>query len=107
MDMASLQVLAWSEADPAKDGAYYYAKDDSTLINAVMYAMPYWEIGTQAGHWEPGADLPDELVEWIEAGETVSMPAWLDRMLYEEILIPKHGFPKIRPLKWIVGTKGA
>lgn len=86
-----------STVDLRKTGVYIYAADPSTDVIVACWCIDKGPIHT----WFAGDPLPAELVEAIENGARVCAHDFtFERVLHQQILVPRYGWPEIRREQW-------
>ena len=86
-----------SHADLTKVGAWNYSLDPTTDVIVMAYLIDGAEIKT----WEPGQPYPQDLVDAIYEGSTVEAHnVSFEEAIWENVLVPKYGFPDIAPDQW-------
>lgn len=77
-------------------GTAAYAEHPSTDILTFSYAVP-----GAAGRWKPGEPFPAPLAAHIAAGGLIEAHhAMFERLIWENVGIPRYGFPSVRPEQW-------
>lgn len=90
MTRGTIDVETYSEIDLAKAGSLVYATHPSTDCLCVSIFYEDETIRT----WKPGDEplpLPDELTAWN---------AEFDRAIYNHVLVPKYGWPRVDHQRW-------
>jgi DNA polymerase len=107
---ATIDFESRSAVNLKKTGTWRYSVDPSTEVLCLAYRLPHWEPGRTA-LWYPAfphlgieasnePELP-ELFQWVRAGELVEAHnAFFERSIWLNIMVPRHGFPKIAPGQW-------
>ncbi len=91
-------------------GSWRYSLDPTTQVMCLAFRLPHWEVGRTA-LWHPAfphlglaeADCPElqELFDWIASGELVEAHnAWFERGIWNNICVPRHGWPEIGHRQW-------
>jgi DNA polymerase len=92
-----------------KVGTWRYSVDPTTEILCLCYRLPYWEEG-RVEVWTPefyqtGTGPSsfwgfNELMEWVESGGLLEAHnAWFERCIWQNILVPSYGFPRVDGVK--------
>jgi len=82
-----------SDVDIKKFGVYIYMASPHTKPLMASYKIN----GGPTRRWRPGEPCPRDIVEHVEAGDTVSAHNnQFERLLWQCILTPKYGWPKLR-----------
>lgn len=105
-----------SAVDIKKVGSWRYSLDPSTEVLCLVFRLPYWPEGETA-LWHPAfpeLDLAEsalateaererlpELFKWISEGELVEAHnAFFERGIWQNLMVPRFGWPKIAPSRW-------
>lgn len=85
-------------------GTWRYSIDPTTEILCLAYRLPTWPEGVTA-LWHPATtdyqQYLSELLDWVLAGKLIEAHnAWFERCMWQNILVPVHGFPLIQPQQW-------
>lgn len=92
-------------------GSWRYSLDPSTDPLCLAYRLPYWPKG-RTGLWYPafpqfdieeGESFDDlvELFDWIHEGGLVEAHnAWFERGIWNNIVMPRYGWPAIKHEQW-------
>jgi DNA polymerase len=87
-----------STVDLTVTGVYPYAVHPDTGIWCLAYCFDEGEVGL----WLPGQPIPPEIVDHVFAGREVR--AWnaaFERVMWREIMVPRHGAPAIRDEQFV------
>lgn len=96
MREVSLDCETRSALDLKKSGAYRYAQHDSTDVWCFASSAA---ADDEPALWVPGDAVP----EWAGDDE-VMLRAWnapFERAIWDNILVPRYGFPRVRLDRWI------
>lgn len=88
-----LDLETCSTVDLRRTGVHRYAEDPNTHVICACYRLTRSPAG-RVGVWQPGHDVPDEIMEAISNGERIA--AWnaqFEATLWEHVLAPRHGWP--------------
>lgn len=88
----SLDLETRSALDLKKSGAYAYAQHASTDVWCLAYALP----GEEPRVWRPGQPAPDFGGHGLRAWN-----APFERAIWENILVPRYGFPAVPLDRWV------
>ncbi|MGU3656781.1 hypothetical protein [Methylobacterium fujisawaense] len=81
-----------SPVDIKKEGAYRYFEHPDTVPLMASYSFD----GTTVKRWRPGEPCPADIVAHVEAGGMVTAHnAGFERGLWQKILTPRYGWPKV------------
>lgn len=79
-------------------GASVYTEHPSAEVLTMSYRLPVWFRGGGRFRWRPGMPLPQMLFDFIAAGGLVEAhKAMFERFVWENICVPKYGFPPLPP----------
>lgn len=74
-------------------GANVYTEHPDAEVLTLTY-----DIGAGPRRWRPGLPLPFELFAYLAAGGTIEAHnAMFERLVWENICVPKYGFPPLNP----------
>lgn len=74
-------------------GASVYTEHPTAEVLTLSY-----DIGHGLRRWRPGLPLPYDLFEYLAAGGTIEAhKAIFERFVWENICVPKYGFPPLNP----------
>ena len=74
-------------------GASVYTEHPSADILTLSY-----DIGQGVKRWRPGLPLPVDLFAYLAAGGTIEAHnAMFERLVWENIAVPRYGFPPLNP----------
>lgn len=107
---ATIDFETRSGCDLRKFGSWRYSLDPSTQILCLAYHVPGWD-ADRVGLWHPAlphlgldeATSPDiyDLIEWIGTGGLVEAHnSFFERGIWTNIMVPRHGFPRIKHAQW-------
>ena len=88
-----LDLETCSTVDLRRTGVHRYAEDPNTHVICACYRLTRSPAG-RVGVWQPGNDVPDEVMEAISNGERIA--AWnaqFEATMWEHVLAPRHGWP--------------
>ena len=86
-----------SHADLTKVGAWNYSLDPTTDVIVMAYLIDGGEIKT----WEPGQPYPQDLADAVCDNMPVEAHnVSFEEAIWENVLVPKYGFPDIAPGQW-------
>ena len=89
-ELAAVDVETRSLLDLTKVGAYRYAADASTEARCAAYALDDGPVQL----WITGQPVPKDLAAHIRAGgKVLAHNAAFERLIFREILGPRHGWP--------------
>ena len=88
--MIHLDCETRSTIDLRKAGAYRYAQDPTTEVILLAY---YDSVTQTGGTWFPGDPPPDCLFNIVAL--VAAWNASFERLMYQDILVPRHGFPPL------------
>ncbi len=94
----SIDFESRSTVDLRKTGVYPYAKDPTTDIWCMAYAVGDGEVQL----WLPGDPIPGEIQYALDEG--LEFRAWnaaFERIMYREIMVPRYGFPEVHMDRWV------
>jgi DNA polymerase len=95
--MLSIDFETRSTVDLRKTGVYPYAQHETTDVYCMAYALP----GKPIQVWEPGDDVPLEVVEAAFDGTTLcAWNAQFERIIWDNIMVPRYGFPALQLEQW-------
>ncbi len=103
---ATIDFETRSAVDIKKVGAWLYSRHHSTQILCLSYMLPGWKEPKlwHCAHPAVGIEespAPVELFEWIEAGGLVEAHnAEFEADIWENIGVPDHGWPAVKPEQW-------
>lgn len=97
MIVAHIDIETKSEADLPKVGVHKYADHPSTDVWCVCWSVESAGTENEINVWYPGQPVPAIFTGFEFTG--VAHNASFERILFEKVLGPKHGF--IGPSKWI------
>lgn len=96
----TLDLETASACDLSKTGVAAYAEHESTHCYVAVFEADDWDIV-----WRHDADgfdaLPDFLVDYLSGGGIVE--CWnvsFERSIWESLLVPRYGWPKLEPWQW-------
>jgi DNA polymerase len=79
-----------SECDLPERGAYNYARDPSTKVLCMAWALDDGEVEI----WVPGQEFPNSVRQAVLAGDTIyAHNAAFERLIWAYVLGPDHGVP--------------
>jgi DNA polymerase bacteriophage-type len=74
-------------------GASVYTEHPTAEVLTLTY-----DIGQGKRRWRPGMPLPTDLFAYLAAGGTIEAHyAMFERLVWENICVPKYGFPPLNP----------
>ena len=83
-----------SECDLPARGAYNYARDPSTKVLCMAWALDDGEVEI----WAPGQKFPKAVADAVANGDTImAHNAAFERLIWAYVLGPDHGVPVPRP----------
>ena len=95
--MITVDVETKSYADLVKVGAWNYSKHPTTDL--ICLSACYGEEDIES--WVPGDPVPHQLAKLIGEGQLVEAHnVSFEQAIWDNILVPKHGFPKVYPEQW-------
>jgi DNA polymerase len=107
---ATVDFESRSACNLKKSGSWKYSLDPTTQVLCMAFRLPHWKKGRialwtpafpQLGMEERGVEELVELFNWIIEGELVEAHnAWFERGLWQNILVPKFGWPAIAGHRW-------
>ena len=87
-----------STVDLRRTGVYKYAQD----LNTDVWCMAYAFDDNEPQVWRPGDELDQKFVEYItQKGELRAWNANFERTIWNEILVPRYGWPKTTIEQWV------
>ena len=87
-----------SAIDLARAGPWKYARDSSTNLSCVSYAIG----AGQVSHWRPDEPVPAGIAAHIDTGlPIVAYGASFERAIWHCILAPRYGWPEPRLEHWL------
>lgn len=80
-------------------GAAVYSEHPTTDLLTLSYRLPeWWPGGGPKRRWRPGQPLPQDLFAYLAAGGAIeSHNAMFERLIWENVLVPRYGFPPLNP----------
>lgn len=98
MPFCSIDFETHSAVDLKAAGVHVYAVDPSTDLWCFAWAID----GAEPALWTPGQPFPDALRDWITAGgEMRAFNAQFERLIWQHIGVPRHGFPPVALEQWV------
>jgi DNA polymerase len=98
-EYVSIDFETRSTIDLRKSGVYRYAEDQTTDVWCMAYA---WEGSDDVRVWRPGNDVDQELVDWINNGQTLrAWNAQFERSIWNEILHKRYSWPATSVAHWV------
>lgn len=74
-------------------GSSVYTEHESAEVLTLSY-----DVGAGKRRWRPGLPLPVDLFQYLQQGGTIEAHnAMFERLVWENICIPKYGFPPLNP----------
>jgi DNA polymerase bacteriophage-type len=74
-------------------GASVYTEHPTARVLSLSY-----DIGQGLRRWRPGLPLPQDLFDYLASGGTIEAHyAMFERLVWENICVPKYGFPPLNP----------
>lgn len=105
-DRATIDFETRSPVDLKKCGAWVYAEDDRTEAMCLSYLLPWmsepalWHMAHEQ-HLIAESDPPEDLFRFIRSGGLVEAHnAFFERAIWENIMMPRYGWPKISSPQW-------
>lgn len=98
-----------SQCDLKKHGSWKYSLDPTTSVLCLAFHVPGSD---ETGLWHPAfphLNIPEtdhydnliDLLDWIQLGGLVEAHnAFFERGIWENILVPRYGYPPIAPSQW-------
>lgn len=88
-----------STVDLRRTGVYKYAQDKTTDVWCMAYAFD----DNEPQIWQPGMELDQNLVEYItqNVGDLRAWNANFERIIWNEILVSRYGWPKTSIAQWV------
>ena len=88
-----------STVDLRRTGVYKYAQDKTTDVWCMAYAFD----DNEPQIWQPGMELDENLVEYIKqnVGDLRAWNANFERIIWNEILVPRYGWPPTNIRQWV------
>jgi len=75
-------------------GTAAYCEHPTTEVLTASYMLP----GQEVKRWRPGEPPPADLMRWLEQGGAIeSHKAMFERLIWENVLTPRHGWPALNP----------
>lgn len=103
---ATIDFETRSEVNLKVQGAWKYSRHPSTEAMCLSFHLPgeddvgLWHCGTESAEIEE-SELPLELFAFILAGGLVEAHnAFFERCIWNNIMVPRHGWPDIGHLQW-------
>lgn len=101
MSVLHCDVETRSAVDLKKTGAYVYFDDPTTDLWCACYAFDDGSVET----WVPGEPCPDDVRQHIEnGGRLVAHNAAFERLCFNKVLGPRHGWPVPDLEQWYCTT---
>ena len=97
MRILYFDVETYSALDLTKVGSYLYARHASTDIRCLSYCLTIDGERGPIETWMPGAPVPQTFID-VAADPATPLCAFndtFDRQIYEQILVPRYGWPAI------------
>tara|TARA_R110002096_G_scaffold17205_3_gene59486 strand:- start:1796 stop:3802 length:2007 start_codon:yes stop_codon:yes gene_type:complete len=96
----TLDLETASACDLSKAGVAAYAEHESTHCYVAVFESSGWDVVWR--HDEDGYDqLPSHLLDFLGSGGIVE--CWnvaFERSIWESLLVPRYGWPKLDPWQW-------
>jgi DNA polymerase len=94
--MGHIDIESLSECDLPRHGAYIYATDPTTKVLCICWGLEDGDIR----YWTPGMPLDPELVQLLESEILVAHNAQFERLMFEFVIGPDHGYPVPKLEQW-------